>query len=124
MDIITSRALIDTLGEQNLRNLEYRVIDWVRVKGRSEPIELIEILNHLDKTSIQTRLRNEVIIEQAIIARRERAFDRAIALLLSLELDNESYHADEDPLIQHHINTLQQLKQNPPDAQWDGALDI
>lgn len=127
VDIVVSRALIDTLQnsdeDRKTSNLRYRIIDWVRVKGRTEPIELLEVLSHLSKTEQSIKLRHEILIKDAIRARRERDFDKAIALLSSIDTSHYG-QTGQDPLIEHHLSSLLQLKSNPPPHQWDGALDV
>ena len=126
VDIVVSRALIDTFLTDNTQTsnstLRYRVIDWVRVKGRSEPIELIEVLSHLSEAEQAIKIENEAVILDVISARREHDFNRALALISSVQTKDHQ-HSVNDPIISHHQSTLMELIERPPAGIWDGALD-
>ena len=127
VDIVVSRALIDTLNQNKAKHLapelNFRVIDWVRVKGRSEPIELIEVLSHLNEEEQSFRKDNEATIKELIKTRKEHDFERGIALISNLEAIADQQQ-NSDPIIAHHLSAFQELKSRAPNRAWDGALDL
>ncbi|MCC2617406.1 adenylate/guanylate cyclase domain-containing protein [Aestuariibacter halophilus] len=116
-DIIVSAQLLDTANAGN--DFSFRLLDWVRVKGRERPVEIYEILNHLPPDEQRARLASADLISKGLKARIARDWDTAIdyfekAQIISLK----------DPLPAHHLAHCQRMRLQVLPKDWDGALDL
>jgi adenylate cyclase len=116
-DIVVSSQLLETAKAS--KNYTYRMLDWVKVKGRKTPIEVYEILSHLPETEQQQKLATANLIEKGIKARRAKDWSKALSLFTkALEI------APNDLLISHHIEQCQRAKHSVLSSDWDGALTL
>jgi adenylate cyclase len=114
-DIITSAQ---TLAQAQAKGLfEYRLLDWVRVKGRKKPIEIYEIIDHQDADLKQLKLSNAILIEQGLTYRKEQkwelalsAFQQALAIY------------PKDILALHHLEQCAKLENIELAQDWDGSI--
>lgn len=121
VDIIVSRKLIETALDdaaepQDQTKFNYRIIDWVRVRGRNKPIELVEVIAHLPDEQIQQKKATQDLLLKVIELRKKHEFGKALAILELAESD--------DSVILHHMDALTKLMRDPPSLEWDGALDV
>lgn len=116
-DIIVSSQLLNTA--QAKKKFVFRMLDWVKVKGRSNPVEIYEILDHLPEPEQQLKLATADLIEQGIKFRRDKKWSQALAVFqqaLSISPD--------DILITHHIEQCQRAQTILLPDDWDGALSL
>jgi len=114
-DIITSAQ---TLAQANAKGLfEYRLLDWVRVKGRKTPIEIHEIIDHQDPDLKQQKLANASLIEQGLIYRKEQKWD-----LARTTFQQALAVFPKDALAIHHIQQCAKLENIELTQDWDGAI--
>lgn len=116
-DIVVSAQTIAAMGET--ADVRYRVLDWVRVKGRQAPVRVYEVLNHLDEDTLQDKIKVQPYIEQGLACRIAQDFSAAL----------DHFHQalnllPGDPLISYHIDTCKQLMQLTIPADWDGSVSI
>ncbi|RDV26724.1 adenylate/guanylate cyclase domain-containing protein [Alteromonas aestuariivivens] len=114
-DIIVSAKVLETIG--NDFDVQTRLLDWVRVKGRQAPIEIYEILSHLSEQEQQMRQAVEPDIRAGLDCRRNQDWDGAIEFFERALSQNP-----QDPLPQHHLQVCRNLRDTALDANWDGAL--
>jgi adenylate cyclase len=115
VDIIVTDQLVATT--------EYafasRAIDWVRVKGRSEPLKLVEILEHLsDSEQIEKLARADAIKE---------GLELRIAGKLRESLDvfkQAKKLSPDDPILIHHVKWTEHLILHGIPENWDGTLQL
>jgi len=127
IDIVVSAQLIKTaastteLSQSDIArgNFANRVIDWVRVKGRTEPIELVEILCHLPKDMQIERLGQQDTILQIIGLRKSGQLNEALRVAHEASLNHPL-----DPILKHHREALERLILDIPSPEWDGALSL
>jgi adenylate cyclase len=115
VDIIVTEQLVITAEHA----FASRVIDWVRVKGRSEPLKLVEVLSHLSDAIQKERLARAAAIQEGL--------DLRIAgnLREALEVFREARKlSPQDPVIKHHIKWTEQLILHGIPENWDGALQL
>ena len=93
----------------------FREVDFVRVKGRSEPIRAYEPMG-LEAELSQERLDEIERWHQALIAYRAQDWEAALSLLAALHGQRPI-----DKLYELFIDRATQYKQSPPDASWDGV---
>lgn len=125
-----SKTTIDAAHAQvpeGATKLLTREIDRVKVVGKSEPVEIYELLNFENEaTDIETELVK--LFAQAIDKYRACQWDEAEAIFIKC-LDLEIYHPDRAPgckTTPSHvfIKRCQEYAQNPPVNQgesWDGV---
>lgn len=116
-DIIVSAQLLKTAQAKG--QFSYRILDWVRVKGRKTPIEIYEILDHLPLDVQQLKLATTHLIHNGIQARIKQDWQTALdnfqqALVIS----------PKDPLIIHHMEQCHRLQLAHTPENWDGALNV
>jgi adenylate cyclase len=114
-DIITSAQ---NLAQANAKGLfEYRLLDWVRVKGRKNPIEIYEIIDHQEADLQQLKLSNATLIEQGLTYRKEQKLELA---LTTFQQALTVY--PQDILAIHHIEQCAKLERIELGQDWDGSI--
>jgi adenylate cyclase len=115
VDIIVTEQLVATT--------EYafasRTIDWVKVKGRTEPLKLVEILAHLPDELQEQRLARAPAIQQGLDLRIEGKLREALHVFRSAKK-----LSPQDPVLKHHIKWTEELILHGIPDIWDGALQI
>jgi len=103
----------------NIDVFRHREIDWVKVKGKSKPVELYEIYN-FDPPEIQEMKRKSgSLILRGLTQRRRMKWDKAVE---AFEKALAIY--PDDPAAKHHIDHCKLLRHmNLPDD-WDGAIEM
>jgi adenylate cyclase len=114
-DIVVSAATLDVAEAK--QHFSYRVLDWVRVKGRSSPIEIYEVIDHLPIEMQQLKLANAALIAKGLSSRIQQNWPKAISYFQQAQAINPH-----DTLVIHHINQCQKLQQLPLESDWDGAI--
>jgi adenylate cyclase len=109
--------------EQLVLTAEYafasRTIDWVRVKGRTEPLKLVEVLSHLPEAIQQERLARAGAIQEGLNLRIDEKLREA------LDVFREARKlSPKDPILKHHIKWTENLILNGIPRNWDGALQL
>lgn len=102
----------------------FRYLDRIVVKGRTEPVDVYEIMGlreDLDERQFACKER----FEEGIEAYKNREWDRAIALFAeSKEL--EKFNPEDAPFISTnpslvYIDRCKEMKNNPPPDNWNGV---
>lgn len=116
-DIIVSAQTLEAISDS--KDIQVRVLDWVRVKGRQAPVRVYEVLDHLDEDVRHNKIMVQQDIEQGLACRIAQDFTTALT---------HFHHAlgllPGDPLISYHIDTCKQLMQLTIPADWDGSVSI
>jgi adenylate cyclase len=100
------------------QTVETREIDWIAVKGKTEPVEIYELLGLAGEVS-QQRLLLRDRYEEAVAAYRK--FDwaaAATALRGALEADPE------DRPSQVLLSRVERFQAEPPEPDWDGVWHL
>jgi adenylate cyclase len=104
---------------RDLDQFQHRELDWVKVKGKSKPVELYEIFNN-DPPEIQEMKRKAgSSIMRGLTQRRRKAWDKSIAAFekaLSIYPDDQA--------AKHHIQQCQLLRHMDLPDDWDGSLEL
>jgi adenylate cyclase len=87
-----------------------RRIDKVRVKGKSEPVEIF---------SLEVAPAIGALNEEAIEAYRQRDWDRAARCWKALLAI-----APEDPVAPVYLDRMATFRKTPPDSGWDGSVAL
>lgn len=114
-DIVISAQ---TLHQAQAKGLfEYRLLDWVRVKGRKSPIEVYEIIDHQEDKVKQLKLANAELIELGLGYRKQQKWQQAIShFQQALEINPE------DTLAIHHLDQCGKLQKTELAEDWDGSI--
>lgn len=114
-DIVVSAQI---LAQANAKGLfEYRLLDWVRVKGRKAPIEVYEIIDHQAPELKKLKLSNAKLIEQGLNFRKTQQWDQAITCFQrALEI------YPQDTLVLHHLAQCEKLQDTALGDDWDGSI--
>jgi adenylate cyclase len=115
VDIIVTDQLVATAGYA----FASRTIDWVKVKGRTEPLKLVEVLSHLPDPLQKKRLAMTEAIQQGLDLRIAGNLRDALGVFREARK-----LSPEDPIIKHHIKWTEQLILHGVPENWDGALQI
>jgi len=103
----------------DLDYLCFREIDWVKVKGKTKPVELYEIFNHDSKEDQELKKRAGSQILRGLTQRRRKEWDKAIAAFeKSLSI------FPEDQVAKHHIKNCQLLRHMDLPEDWDGSIEL
>ncbi|WP_416306335.1 adenylate/guanylate cyclase domain-containing protein [Neptunicella sp. SCSIO 80796] len=116
-DIIVTAQTLDISGMRE--TYPHRVLDWVRVKGKQQPIEVYEILEHLPEEEKKRKLSTAKLVEQGLALRIQQNWDQAInCFQQALQIQPE------DKLVSYHLEHCYRMRSNQMPADWDGALNI
>jgi adenylate cyclase len=93
-----------------------REIDCVRVKGKTQPVTVYELLCRRTDDAGGRAMQMAGAFSQAFMAYRQRRFDDAIAVL-------EAVHRNgADPAVLKFIDRCRALVASPPPPEWDGVF--
>jgi len=93
-----------------------REIDCVRVKGKTQPVTVYELLCRRTEDAGGRAAQMAGAFTQAFMAYRQRRFDDAIALLEAVSPNGS------DPAVLKFIDRCRSLVAAPPPPEWDGVF--
>jgi adenylate cyclase len=112
--VVSAQALEVAEAEQHFN---YRMLDWIRVKGRKSPIEIYEIIDHMPPSAQKLKLANADLIAKGISSRIKQHWPQALDYFQqALDINPK------DSLAAHHIKQCQIMQQSILPTNWDGAL--
>jgi len=114
-DIVISAQTLKAVSHK--QPIDCRVLDVVRVKGRQAPIRVYEVINHLSEASRKQKLIVAPYIRDGLACRITRDWQQALSYFNKALLI-----APDDPLLHHHIHTIETLMHTDLPADWDGAV--
>jgi adenylate cyclase len=100
--------------ELTRKDIVYRELDRVRVKGKAEPVGIYEPLGLEGQVSQET-LEELKLWNQALRAYRSRDWDQAEVMLLNLSRIRHCY------LYDLYAERVAQCRKEPPGEGWDGV---
>lgn len=116
-DIVVSSQLLETADAKVKFN--YRFLDWVRVKGRKNPVEVYEVLNHLPEDIQQLKLDTAPFIEAGVNHRKAREWKDALVCF-----EKARAISPNDSVVAHHIEQINLIKNAHLSDNWDGASKL
>jgi len=93
-----------------------REIDWVRVKGKRQPVKIFELIAH------KSKFKNIDLVEEfkkGFEAYHQRRWDSAIDFFTKA-----LNHAPNDAASRLYVERSQEYKTNPPPEDWDGVYEM
>jgi len=95
-------------------HIEARLIDFVAVKGKVEPVRIYELIG--ERGDISPRRKETIkLFGRAIGAYLARSFDEALGLLAELKTRDPN-----DAVVDLYIARCEAFKAEPPPADWKG----
>ncbi|MFT4630626.1 MAG: adenylate cyclase [Arenicella sp.] len=95
---------------------EYRQLDTVRVKGKDEPVTILEPMGLSQNIGAEEMAEKEVY-HSALAAFAQQQFEHALATFEQLYRDS-----DERPLYKLYIERCQHFVEHSPGQDWDGVV--
>jgi adenylate cyclase len=92
-------------------------LDSVRVKGKSQPVKIYNLVGYKDLPDIQEAVVNE--FNQALTLYKKRKWDEAIHIFENITVMDPNLYA-----AQAYIERCLDLKKKPPPADWDGVYEM
>lgn len=112
--ILTTRFTLDSIEASGEKPLPFRVLDFVKVKGKANAVELIQILDReLPREGLKEFQAGRDFYTAQQWDRATTQFEKSNRLL--------SYLGKEDGPSVTFLERCQFFKSNPPSADWDGS---
>ncbi len=106
-----SKNLISHLEEFN-----WRLLDWITVKGKSEPVRIYEVFNQYSDKFYENKAKAASIFEEAMTPYLNQNWELAIEGFKECE-----ELLPEDASIEMYLNRAQSFQETPPAEDWDGV---
>lgn len=94
----------------------YRELDFVRVKGKAEPVTIYEPLGLRDQIP-QKLVDDAKLMRNALRYYRQQMWDKAEEILQELQSANPGFH-----LYELYIERIAHFREHPPGEDWDGVF--
>ncbi|WP_404828203.1 adenylate/guanylate cyclase domain-containing protein [Fluctibacter corallii] len=114
-DIVVSAQALDTAKANG--HFSYRLLEWVKVKGRENAVEIYEILDHLPAKERDQKLLIADDIKHGLALRKRYALQDALDVFTAAH-----EKAPNDALVLHHIEQCRIMLTKPTPKTKDGAL--
>lgn len=118
VNVITTKNTLEAVPEASKGLIHYRVIDSVKVKGKNQTTDLLEI---------STEPFPEKALELFYMARenfKKREFEQASTHFKSSNHIYQHKLNREDPVCELFIKRCEEFKTNPPPADWNGTIEM
>ena len=106
--------IVSEFTKAQTRDMIYRELDTVRVKGKDKPVTIFEPLGAAEQLTKET-LDELNLYNEALKHYRNQAWD-----LAETQLNNLAKTAAH-PLYELYLARIKQFKKTPPDKNWDGV---
>lgn len=117
-EILCSRFTIDAIPENFRKDFHYRLLDSVKVKGKNQAIDLIELspLPYDPKAMEYLYLGKE--------AYKKREWDKAIEHFAASQKEYLRSRGKPDKICELLMERAEEFKINPPPPEWDGSHEM
>jgi len=113
-EILISGKLFNKISDK--KRYKYRIIDTVIVKGRNEPVTLIEILNNNIMENCALKLKNKNRLVEAIKLYREKSIKASLNIFKELSAESQG----DDNVYEIYIKRCNNLLINGIPENWRG----
>jgi adenylate cyclase len=113
-----SRILISEFTYEDVsKDFTCREIDWVRVKGKLQPIKIYELICEGAPSAAQATMLQ--LFAEGYQLYRDARFTEAVAAFKKAVAENP-----DDPVAVTYLERCEELSANPPPAPWDGVFTM
>ncbi len=106
----------DTLHSfHDVETISHRLIDWVRVRGRTEPLKIYEIFGYETESLQDLKAQSEPFLQEGLQWRKMRRWDDAIQ---AFQKAVQTF--PQDPVAGFHLSQCSVLQKHPPSDDWNG----
>lgn len=111
VSVLISESTKDSLHDKYL----LRELDWIRVKGKDEPIAIFEVVDAYEYGKVRTINENLEKFQEALGYYRKQEWEKGSDIFLQLV-----YNA-QDPVSALFLERCRYFLDNPPSKDWDGV---
>ncbi len=112
-----------TLDMAGREAFEWRDLDKVRVVGKSEAIETVEIMAYKGQLSAE-QIQMRALYQHGLTFYRQQQWDEAMATLTESEKLEEVFPSRPTTPSRVYIERCAYLKAHPPEPSWDGSWTL
>ncbi len=116
--VLCAEQTLLAMPESMRSQLDYRRLDSVKVKGKTQAIELIELCLHPVDAAAQD------FFEKGRAEFKKRAFDLAIDLFQKSSARYFEVHQEQDGVCEYFIERCKKYQKTPPSDTWDGSNEL
>jgi len=111
-------AILSELS-RSLQPLVFRQLDWIRVKGKHEPVAIYELLAVVEEQARRDFSKLCELYDTGLQAYRGQQWDVALGVFETIVRD----HPDDGP-AQLMATRCRQFRAEPPPPDWDGVFEM
>jgi adenylate cyclase len=116
--VLTTRFTFDSIQGAGEKLPPHRTLDFVKVKGKKNAVELIEVLSRdISEEGLK-------LFEQARQAYLRQAWDEAEALFKRSNEMNRASADEGDGPSEMYLERIGEMRKAPPGAGWDGSWEM
>jgi len=115
-----ARIIVSEACQRQAPDFLYRTLDKVRVKGKKEPIRILEPMARLERSSIDD-IRKTALLNEAIERYCDKQWSMALALLDKIDQYDDDDYKKITFLYRQRIGDFQN---NPPAEDWDCVFNF
>ena len=113
--IYGARIIVSEACQQQAPEFLYRVLDKVRVKGKKEPIRILDPMASLQRCEVED-IRKATLLNEAIEHYCQKKWSTALDLLKKIEHYNDN---DYNKVILLYRQRIDDFQHTPPPPDWD-----
>lgn len=115
----TSIMVAETTYDLVKDRFHSRELDFLVVKGKTKPIKVYEIIDHIEKPLSESKSKSLDAYNRGLINYKAAHFDEAIECFKeALKFDSDDYTSE------MYIKRCTSLKEDPPPTDWDGVFHL
>ena len=117
-EVLTTRFTLEAMSEVERKSISFRTIDRVRVKGRKNIVELIQLFSQPPSDVARE------LFEQGLRFYWDQRWKEAQAKFRAAEDQFKKEKGSGDPLCDLFLSRCADFERNPPPVGWDGSWDM
>ena len=98
----------------------FRLLDFVKVKGKNIPVKVYELIDHKDNIS-NSNIELIKTFEKGLDLYYQQKWDQSISMFTKAESLEEKFESRNTTPSLVYINRCKAFQDNPPSSDWDGV---
>ena len=98
----------------------FRLLDFVKVKGKNIPVKVYELIDHKDNIS-NSNIELIKMFEMGLDLYYQQKWDKSIEMFSKAESFEEKFESRNTNPSLIYINRCKVFRENPPSSDWDGV---